>query len=82
MDEPVPSISHADVEHVVRREFGAASIKSRDGRFRSIVLHDNKGAPMAGRVEEQLKGMIVERWQVTSLQLPVLAELQLPPHSD
>jgi uncharacterized protein involved in exopolysaccharide biosynthesis len=30
---------------------------------------------------ELRKGVIVERWQVHELQLPVLAELHLPPHS-
>jgi uncharacterized protein involved in exopolysaccharide biosynthesis len=32
-------------------------------------------------VTELRKGVIVERWQVQELQLPVLAELHLPPHS-
>jgi len=31
---------------------------------------------------ELRKGVIVDRWQVQHLQLPVLAELELPPHSD
>ena len=33
-------------------------------------------------VEELRKGVIVERWQVQQLRLPVLAELKLPPHTD
>jgi len=32
-------------------------------------------------VAELRKGVIIERWQVQHLQLPVLAELQLPPNS-
>jgi len=31
---------------------------------------------------ELRRGIIVERWQVTHLALPVLAELKLPPHSE
>ena len=30
---------------------------------------------------ELRRGVIVERWQVTQMQLPVLAELRLPPRS-
>ena len=30
---------------------------------------------------ELRRGIIVERWQVTQMALPVLAELKLPPHS-
>lgn len=33
-------------------------------------------------VGELRKGVIVERWQVQQLRLPVLAELKLPPHID
>jgi uncharacterized protein involved in exopolysaccharide biosynthesis len=32
-------------------------------------------------LSELRRGVIIERWQVQSLQLPVLAELRLPPHS-
>ncbi len=32
-------------------------------------------------VAELRKGVIIERWQVQQLQLPVLAELHLPPYS-
>jgi uncharacterized protein involved in exopolysaccharide biosynthesis len=33
-------------------------------------------------IGELRKGVIVERWQVQQLRLPVLAELELPPHTD
>jgi len=33
-------------------------------------------------VAELRRGIMIERWQVAQMQLPVLAELHLPPHSD
>jgi len=35
--------------------------------------------PILGELRQ---GVMIERWQVQHLQLPVLAELELPPHSD
>ncbi|MEP7050020.1 MAG: hypothetical protein ABJB12_06690 [Pseudomonadota bacterium] len=46
------------------------------GLFLSLIL-----AFLIPILSELRKGVIVERWQVESLQLPVLAELHLPPYS-
>jgi uncharacterized protein involved in exopolysaccharide biosynthesis len=32
-------------------------------------------------ISELRKGVIVERWQVYNMKLPILGELKLPPHS-
>jgi len=47
------------------------------GLFLSLLL--SLALPI---ISELRGGVIVETWQVHHLQLPVLAELKLPPHTD